>query len=71
MNKLVQQMVDHGVNVSRYQFASFCYGRGWRGHTTEGSARKAAERDARAAQRAHGGGPPQHFVAETKTGVRV
>ncbi len=39
---------------------SFCFGRGWKAHRDIGVARRAAERDARAYQRIHGGGLPSH-----------
>lgn len=67
----LSQMDAHGVNRSKYPFASFCFGRGWKGHATEDAARKAADRDARRCVRQFGGGYPQHLVARTDTGVVI
>ena len=69
--KAIEQMKSHGVDVAKYPFASFCFGRGWKGHTTAELARKAANRDASRCVKLHGGGQPQHMVADTKTGKIV
>lgn len=63
------QMDAHGVNRSRFPFASFCGGRGWKGHATAEAARRAASRDARI-QRQYGC-YPNHLVARTDTGETV
>ena len=65
------QMEAHGLNRAKYPFASFCFGRGWRGHATAEAARRAAERSARSFARSHGGGLPQHLAARTDTGEAV
>lgn len=66
-----EQIVSHGVNIQKYPFASFCFGRGWSGHLTAAAAAKAASRDAARAVRTRGGNEPQHGVAETDTGRLV
>lgn len=65
-----EQMKAHGVDAAKHPFASFCFGRGWKGHKTAESARKAADRDARRAAKTTGG-YPQTLVAETATGKAV
>lgn len=70
MNRL-DQIQDHGVNTKRYPFASFCFGRGWRGHKTLAAAEKSAARDARAHLGGGGCGEPQHGVARTDTGALI
>lgn len=64
----IAQMESHGVNRQRFAYASFCCGRGWRGHETIEAARKAAARDANSIRSSFGGGYPEHFVACTVTG---
>ncbi len=71
MTTRLQQIAAHGVDAARYPFASFCFGRGWRGHKTDGAARRAASRDARAVARETGGGEPQHMVVRTADGVTI
>ena len=68
---VINQIKSHGVDVAKYPFASFCYGRGWKGHKTQDLARKAANRDANRCVKLHGGGHPQHMVASTSTGECV
>jgi hypothetical protein len=70
-NARVRQMESHGVDRNRYAFASFCFGRGWRGHRTAEAARVAAARDAKAARASFGGGAPQAFAARTDTGEPI
>lgn len=65
------QMEAHGVDRAKYPFASYCFGRGWKGHATEEAARKSAARDAARSQKQHGGGEPQHMAARTDTGETV
>ncbi len=67
----IEQIKAHGVDAAKHPFASFCFGRGWTGHKTAEAARKAADRDARRAVKAVGGGYPQTVVAETATGKVV
>lgn len=71
MNARLTQIDSHGVDRSKFPFASFCFGRGWRGHMTLEAAIKAARRDATAAVHQHGGGEPQNLVADTMTGKTV
>ena len=66
-----EQIASHGVNASRFPFASYVAGRGWRGHKTAEAARSAADRDANRAMRTHGGGRPQALVAVSATGELV
>jgi hypothetical protein len=66
-----EQMKSHGVDATKYPFASFCAGRGWKGHKTAEQARQSAERDARRVVKSFGGGTPQHLVADTATGKTV
>jgi hypothetical protein len=56
-------MISHGVDVRRYRFASFVYGRGWMGHRTAAAAYRAARRAATFGQ--------QWLVARTDTGETV
>lgn len=63
-----KQMEEHHVDRSRYPFASFVCGRGWRGHKTEEAAFRAARRDVNRFVKAFGGGEPQNLVARTDTG---
>ena len=67
----IESIKQSGVDAAKYPFASFCYGRGWKGHKTAELARKSADRDARKVQRAAGGGLPQTAVAESATGKSV
>ena len=71
MNAQIRQMEEHGVDRSRFFFASFVYGRGWRGHATIDAARSSAARDSARAVRQFGGGLPQHLVAETASGKTI
>lgn len=71
MNRTAQQIKSHGVDASRYPYASFCYGRGWKGHKTAVAAHKAARRDANRVASTTGGGTPQHLVAVSATGELV
>lgn len=71
MNARLTQIESHGVDRSKFAFASFCYGRGWKGHKTLDAATKAACRDAARCVREHGGGEPQHLVAEAANGKTV
>jgi len=66
-----EQIASHGVNASRCPFASFVFGRGWRGHKTAEAARSAADRDANRVMRIYGGGRPQAIVAVSATGELV
>ena len=70
-NPAVLQMRRHGVDIDHFKFASFCFGRGWRGHTTLAAARRAANRDAAKFAREFRGGEPQHLVASTADGKAV
>ena len=65
MNR-TEQIKNHGVDSARYPFASFCYGRGWKGHATDKAAR-----DAGRIRKLAGGGYPQTVVADTATGKSV
>jgi len=67
-NSRTAQMDAHGVDRAKYPFASYCYGRGWKGHATAEAAQESATRDARRAVKRFGGGYPQHLVARTDTG---
>lgn len=66
-----EQIKSSGVDAARYPFASFCYGRGWKGHATAEAAFKAANKDARRSVKNHGGGYPQNMVAFSATGKLV
>lgn len=70
-NPRLSQIEEHGVDRAKYPFASFCYGRGWRGHKTLDAAISAAKRDAARCVREHGGSEPQHLVADTASGKTV
>ncbi len=67
----IEQIKASGIDATKYPFASFCYGRGWKGHKTAEQARKIADRDARRVVKAAGGGYPQTVVAETATGKAI
>ena len=56
----MKKLLITDVDTAKYAYASFCFGRGWRGHNTEDAAIRSACRDARAMVRRHGGGLPQH-----------
>ncbi len=71
MNPRVAQIESHGVDRNRYPFASYVYGRGWRGHLTADAARKAAESGASRSVLVFGGGSPQHLAVRTDTGATV
>jgi hypothetical protein len=71
MTTRLQQMASHGVDAAKHPFASFCFGRGWRGHATAAAAWESANRDARRVAKNFGGGYPPHFVARTDTGETV
>lgn len=70
MSQRINQIKQSGVDAAKTPFASFVYGRGWKGHKTAETATKAMLRDSRWFAKTHGG-QPQAMVVDAATGKPV